>query len=72
MHSKVISCRLIFQGLQSYSGSSIHIYSTKAAYTLRLYQYGTVIWLLLLLQTEYKCLVAAQGNQGGNNNLRQG
>ena len=30
------------------------------------------MWLLILLQTEYKCLVAAQGNQGGNNNLRQG
>ena len=37
-----------------------------------MYQFGTIVWLLILLQTEYKCLVAAQGNQGGNNNLRQG
>ena len=61
-----------FQGSSSYSSSSIYVYSANSVYPLRLYQFGTIVWLLILLQTEYKCLVAAQGNQGGNNNLRQG
>ena len=61
-----------FQGPSSHSSSSIYVYSANSVYPLRLYQFGTIVWLLILLQTEYKCLVAAQGNQGGNNNLRQG